>query len=348
MSMNPHGGRVLEWLREGKKGIDLSASLNPLGPPEVLRRRWLDLFPTLSLYPPLDPSFVGRLLEAIYGFPQEAILPCNGATQGIYLLGRVLSGKTVVIVEPCFTEYARAFRLGGKDIRHLPVFPESPLNPLETLRGADIVVIGNPGNPLGDTEGLALYFRAREEGLSTVFVVDEAFQEFLGEETSLVFRVFSDRNLYIVRSLTKYFALAGLRGGFVVTHPENVAHLLDHLEPWSVNTVLVRVLELFTSEDLSPFREATRRWLLEEKAFLEREFSVLPFLSFFPSRANFYTLWMEEEDPEFFAFLETRGVFVRRLGDFFGLDGRYFRVAVRTRKENERFLEVVREYGRTP
>uniref|UniRef100_A0A7V3YMG2 Aminotransferase class I/II-fold pyridoxal phosphate-dependent enzyme n=1 Tax=Candidatus Caldatribacterium californiense TaxID=1454726 RepID=A0A7V3YMG2_9BACT len=347
MSMNPHGGRVLEWLKEGKEGIDLSASLNPLGPPEVLRKRWLDLFPALSLYPPLDPRFVGRLLEAIYGFPQEALLPCNGATQGIYLLGRVLSGKTVVIVEPCFTEYARAFRLGGKEIRHLPVFPESPLNPLEALRRADIVVLGNPGNPLGDTEGLSLYFRAREEGLSTVFVVDEAFQEFLGEETSLVFRVFFDRNLYIVRSLTKYFALAGLRGGFVVTHPENVTLLCDHLEPWSVNTVLVRALELLASEDLSPFREATRCWLLGEKAFLEREFSALPFLSFFPSRANFYTLWMEEEDPEFFAFLETRGIFVRRLGDFFGLDGRFFRVAVRTRKENERFLEVVKEYGRT-
>lgn len=346
MKLNPHGGRALEWLEEGKRGVDLSASINPLGPPECVRRFWGKLFSYVTFYPPLDPAFVGRLLGQIYGFPQEALLPCNGATQGIYLLGRVLPGEVVLIVEPCFTEYARAFELSGKRVERFSLFPEPQGDFLAYLERADIVVFGNPGNPLGDTKALRLYFSAREKGFSAIFVVDEAFQEFLGEETSLVPCVFSDRNLYVVRSLTKYFSLAGLRGGFIVTHPENIVRLVEHLEPWSMNSVLVGILRVLAESDLAPFHEATQRWLREEKSFLEDAFASFPFLGWYPSRVNFYTLWVDKEDSEFLAFLEARGIFVRNLEDFFGLDSRFFRVAVRTREENEKFLEAVRAYGR--
>ncbi|MGQ9622076.1 MAG: aminotransferase class I/II-fold pyridoxal phosphate-dependent enzyme [Candidatus Caldatribacteriaceae bacterium] len=340
---NPHGGRTIEREREGKRGIDFSANLNPLGPPEGVRTRWGELFRYVSLYPPLDPFFVSRLLERIYGFSWETLLPSGGATQGIYLLGRVLEGETVLIVEPCFSEYARAFRLGKKRVERFLVL--SGEDPLPAMRRADIVVVGNPTNPMGDVEGFHLYRWAREEGIEATFLVDEAFQEFLGEETSLTCRIFEDHRLYLVRSLTKYYALAGLRGGFIVTHPDNVLRLLEHSEPWSVNAVLVKVLEILAEEDLSPFHEATRQWLCREKAFLEESFASLSFLDFYPSRANFYTLRIGEENERFFSFLEERGIFVRRLHDFFGLDRRFFRVAVRTHKDNERLLEVVKEFG---
>lgn len=336
----PHGGRTIERQREG---LDLSASLNPLGPPEVLRKRWGELFPYVTLYPPLDPFFASQYIGKIYHLPEATILPCNGATQGIYLLARCLPGERVALVEPSFGEYRVAFALAGKRVLSWSIFPERRLGDPEDV---DIVVFGNPGNPLGDTEALELYVAARQRGLATVFVVDEAFQEFMDEATSLSRMVLEDKCLYVVRSLTKYFTLAGLRGGFLVAHPENILRLAEYLEPWSVNTVLVRVLEILAEEDLTPFREATGRWLQEEKAFLERAFQELPFLSFYPSRVNFYTLWVQEEDRELFTLFEERGIFVRNLADFVGLDGRFFRIAVRTREENERFLEVVREYGR--
>lgn len=340
---NPHGGRTIEREKEGKRGIDFSANLNPLGPPEGVRKRWRELFWYVSLYPPLDPFFVSRLLGRIYGFSWETLFPSNGATQSIYLLGRLLEGETVLIMEPCFSEYARAFLLGKKRVEHFSVL--SGEDPLPMMRRADVVVVGNPTNPIGDVGGFHLYRRAREEGIKATFLVDEVFQEFLREETSLVHKVLEDRGLYIVRSLTKYYALAGLRGGFIVTHPNNVLRLLEHFEPWSVNAVLVGVLEILAGEDLLSFHEATKQWLCEEKAFLEESFASLSFLDFYPSRANFYTLRMREKNERFFSFLEERGIFVRRLYDFFGLDRRFFRVAVRTREENEKFLEVVREVG---
>lgn len=338
-----HGGRIIEWRQEGRGGIDFSANINPLGPPEVLRERWGELFEYVPLYPPLNPCFASRPIGKLYALPEETILPCNGATQGIYLLARVLSGKRVAIVEPCFLEYRMAFPLFGKEVVSWSVFPERRLGNLEDV---DIVVLGNPGNPLGDTEALELYVAARRKGLPVTFVVDEAFQEFMDEATSLAGKVVEDRNLYVVRSLTKYFALAGLRGGFLVTHPENVAFLARHLEPWSVNTILVRALEILAEVDLTFFREATRCWLREEKAFLERAFRELPFLSFYPSRVNFYTLWVENPNRAIVPFFEAQGIIVRGLSDFVGLDARFFRVAVRTREDNERLLAALRAYGR--
>ncbi len=338
-----HGGRTIERWREGVEGLDLSASINPLGPPEPLRRRWEELFPYVALYPPLNPLFASRPIGSMYGFPESTILPCNGATQGIYLLARCLKGRKVAIVEPCFGEYRVAFVLAGKQVVSWSIFPRKQLGDPGSV---DIIVFGNPGNPLGDTEALELYFLARERGIPVVFVVDEAFQEFMEERTSLAKHVLSDWNLYVVRSLTKYFALPGLRGGFLVTHPENVVRLAGYLEPWSVNTVLIRALEILAEEDLSPFREATRHWLTTEKAFLEEAFRGIPFLSFYPSLVNFYTLWVEEKDERFLAFLEKQGIFVRVLSDFVGLGRRFFRIAVRTREENARFLEAVWKYGR--
>ncbi|MCS7242991.1 MAG: histidinol-phosphate aminotransferase family protein [Candidatus Caldatribacterium sp.] len=345
MTKVPHGGRTIERLKVGKRGLDLSANCNPLGPPDVLQRRWGELFSYVALYPPLDPLFASQYIGRMYNLPEATILPCNGATQGIYLLARCLPGKTVALVEPSFGEYRVAFTLAGKLVISWSVFPKRSLGDPKEV---DVVVFGNPGNPLGDTEALDLYFSARRRKLSTIFVVDEAFQEFMGEATSLTGMVFEDRNLYVVRSLTKYFALPGLRGGFLVAHPENILRLAEYLEPWSVNAILIRALEILAEEDLTPFREATELWLREEKAFLEEAFRAFPFLSFYPSWVNFYTLWVtgNGNGRELLSFLEERGIFVRSLADFVGLDERFFRIAVRTREENLRFLEVVEEYGR--
>ncbi|MGC8777689.1 MAG: aminotransferase class I/II-fold pyridoxal phosphate-dependent enzyme, partial [Candidatus Caldatribacteriaceae bacterium] len=292
MNANPHGGRRIELQQSGKQVLlDLSASINPFGPPEVLRRRWGELWSFVKDYPPLDFGFYQERIARIYGFSPSMIVPCNGATQGIYLLSRVLPVKRVLILEPLFTEYARAFALAGKEIFHLVLSPGCPFEELVgTLKREciDAVVLGNPSNPLGDTEGVEIYHRLREvPHFEALFViVDEAFQEFLGEETSVSPYLPRDPRLYLVRSLTKYYALPGLRGGFLLADAANAAHLLPHLEPWSVNGVLAGALDMLSKEDLSTFHEFTRENLSREKEFLEVNLKQWAFLEYFPSRAN--------------------------------------------------------------
>lgn len=353
MSFNPHGGRRIELEKLGKRVVlDLSANLNPWGPPEVLRKRWGELWSFVEPYPPLDLSFLRERIAFLYHFPSSIILPTNGATQAIYLLARVLPGKRILILEPCFTEYRRAFSLFGKKVFSFPLFPRYDLAELleyVITNAIDILVLGNPSNPLGETQGVSLYhyLRNRSLGKTLTFVIDEAFQEFLGERTSLVSRVTEDPRLYVIRSLTKYYALAGLRGGFVISCAENVRFLETQIEPWSINGILVGALEILVQENLSDFHHQTKEKLLEAKTFLEENFKRWKeFLTFYPSEVNFYTLRVKEGAEAFFAFLWDKGFLVRRLSDFFGLGEEFFRIAVRRREENQLFCEAVEQFGR--
>ncbi len=341
--MMAHGGRVIEWQRKsGRSYLDFSANLNPWGPPREVKERWEELFYYATVYPPLGCSFYREELAKIYNLSPSFILPTNGATAGIYLLARQLPGETVLILEPCFSEYAQSFSRAGKKIERI-FFPA----PFNSLPPADIVVWGNPTNPWGVSPPSFLLDHLWETSLKkgTILIVDEAFQEFVEEKTSWVSRCGENPRLYIIRSLTKYFTLPGLRGGFIVAQPLSLSPLIEHLEPWSINSLLARVLEIIAQGDLASFRATTRENLEREKQFLEEK---LPgeLIELFPSEVNFYTLRMRKGKELFSSFLEERGMLVRSLADFFGLDDSYFRIAVRTREENQQLIEVVRDYAR--
>ena len=150
--MMTHGGRVIEWQRKsGRTYLDFSANLNPWGPPREVKERWGELFYYATVYPPLDCSFYREELAKIYNLSSSFILPTNGATAGIYLLARQLPGETVLILEPCFSEYARSFSRARKKIER--VFFPAPSN---SLPPADIVVWGNPTNPWGEPPSFLL------------------------------------------------------------------------------------------------------------------------------------------------------------------------------------------------
>ncbi len=338
-----HGGRAIEWQRKsGRTCLDFSASLNPWGPPREVKEKWEELFYYATVYPPLDYSFYRKELANIYNLSPSFILPTNGATAGIYLLARELPGETVLILEPCFSEYARSFSRAGKRVERV-FFPASSFS----LPPADIVVWGNPTNPWGVSPPPFLLDYLWEMSLKkgTILLVDEAFQEFLEEKSSWVFRLPENPRLYIIRSLTKYFTLPGLRGGFIAAHPSSCSFLERYLEPWSINSLLARVLEIIAQGDLASFRATTQENLVREKRFLEENLEG-GIMKFFPSQVNFYTLQLKRGKEFFSSFLEERGILVRSLSDFFGLDDSYFRLAVRTHEENEQIVEVVREFAR--
>ncbi|MCX6090752.1 MAG: aminotransferase class I/II-fold pyridoxal phosphate-dependent enzyme [Candidatus Atribacteria bacterium] len=350
MTVPVHGGRIIEMEQDGKKLLDLSASINPWGPPPVLHQNWETLFRYVSVYPPLDWSYYQRDLSRLSGFPPENILPCHGATQGIYLLARYLPGQEVVILEPCFTEYARAFHEAGKTIGHFLCLEPVDWNALFDFlkkNKPDILVLGNPGNPLGMSYPEPV-IKALEEWCHSeniVLIIDEAFQEFIQDQTSVARETIKREGVFVVRSLTKYYALAGLRGGFLLGTETAIDRFLAFLEPWSINAILAAALHLLAQSDLSLFHAETRKNLLGEKKVIEEAFCAVPgsFL-LFPSLVNYYTIHLIGNPEPWYAHLENQGIVVRSLADFWGLTRQFFRFAVRNHEENARFIEVVRRY----
>lgn len=346
-----HGGRLFE--EKEKQDIlllDFSSSINPWGPPPVLKENWPKMWRWVSTYPPLDISLLQKWIAQIYGFSQQAILPCNGATQAIYLLGRLLEGKKVVIVEPCFTEYASAFRIAGKEVEHFFYLGNGDIE--EELASLfridpDIIVMGNPTNPLGNPYPKAFLEGIWEYALEkkVFLVVDEVFQEFMSEETSFSQKIEECRRLFVVRSLTKYFSIPGLRGGFLLTHPSNVNFLKDYVEPWSVNAILASALKILSESDLSVFKEITLKNLEKEREYLEKKWKAFSgVVLFYPSRVNFYMFRILGEGADFGAFCYQRGMLIRNLSDFWGLDSSFYRVSVRKHSDNQRFVEALGEF----
>ncbi|RDV83419.1 threonine-phosphate decarboxylase CobD [Ammonifex thiophilus] len=340
--------------------LDFSSNVNPLGPPAGVLEKVSSALPHLSRYP--DPE-CGDLCQAVadyLGVEKDWLFPGNGTAELIYLLVYALGLRRVLIVEPTFSEYARAVEAHGGHVKRVflsaPEFePRAELIRTQ-LDGMEALFICHPNNPTGKTwpaEELALL--AEETGKRGVLlIVDEAFIDFLTPEEikSLSAKKFLGRfrHLILLYSLTKFFGLAGLRLGFLIASPEILARVKRIAPPWRVN-FLAQLAGVEAVKDRA-YQALTRELVSKEKAFLERELGRLPGFEVLPGQANFLLVRVERTGKtakEWTASLARRRILVRDASNFPGLDPYYIRVAVKKREDNLRLLaalkEVCEEYG---
>ena len=174
-------------------------------------------------------------------------------------------------------------------------------------------------------------------------IVDEAFIEFAGEEYSLARKAAQMRRLIVIRSATKFFGIPGLRLGYAVSHPETIKALKIFQPAWSVNA-LAREAAVFIVKD-KVFQKQSRDFTASERKWFASEIENVGWFKVHPSRANFL-LCEITQDPvlldayQMFDDLGKQGLFIRICSNFTGLDSRFFRVAVRTREENQRLINA--------
>jgi len=344
----PHGGQVLALARElgcpSSAILDFSASLNPLGPaPEVLAaaRAALD---DVCHYPESDAVSLAGALAQHHRLPRECVLAGAGATEFIFLLPRVLRPRRALLVEPAFGEYRPALLQAGAvvDTYQLDAADDFHLDPdalCVALRpDTDLVWLANPLNPSGAGYPRALLLELADAlPPSMRVVVDEAFIDF-APRLSLCDQVTARSNLIILRSLTKFYAIAGLRIGWLAAAPELVGQLAASREPWRLSTPAIAAG--LACLQTAALRVAT----LQAIPVLRNELAVgLTKLGcvVYPSVANYLLCRLPDTTPSATALataLRPRGILIRTCTDFAGLDDRYLRLAVRSAADNRRFL----------
>jgi threonine-phosphate decarboxylase len=358
--MTDHGGNIYEAARRTgipeRKIIDFSASINPLGVPKSAAHAITKVINRLYHYPePYAERLSIRIADTI-GVPAESIICGNGSTELIYLIPRALRPAKVLIPEPTFLLYEKACRTSG--VVHVVDFPLEDKNSfdlspkgfiqailsnaggdLQTMSSDDcasvMAFLCNPNNPTGRLvsrdDVLRIAEAAARSGCN--LVVDEAFMDFCPEE-SVCKEVAHNPYLIVLRSMTKFYALSGLRIGYGVFHPSIASRIREHKEPWTVNS-LAQGAAMAVLDD-EPYQRASLDVVAQEKSFLENGFAGLgiPFLS---SQANYYLIRPPKARQIRLA-LEEKGILVRDCSNFRGLDENYLRVAVRSRKENTTFL----------
>lgn len=346
-----HGGDLAaacrRWGLRPEEVLDFSASVNPLGPPagvwEALRRA----LPAVTAYP--DPR-AGVLVEGLagaLGLPEECLLATNGAAEGIFLLLRALRPRRVLVTAPGFLEYERAARAVGATLAYLELRPENGWRlAAQDLAGAlgagDVFFLCNPHNPAGWALGAreAEEVRAACAAAGSFLAVDESFLPFLppAEQASLAAAAARGGNLAVIGSLTKFYALPGLRVGYLVAAPALLDSLRAQRDPWSVNA-LAQAAGAAALED-SEYAARSRAYVAEERAFLAASLAALG-CRVLPGTANFLMLAVRpaRRAPALLEGLARQGILVRDLSGMRGLGEGFWRVAVRTRQENLRLLE---------
>jgi threonine-phosphate decarboxylase len=354
--MIEHGGDVYTAARElvipADSIIDFSASINPLGTPasvmSELRRHLKDL----RHYP--DPS-AAELVDEIArstGLDPRMILCGNGSTELIYLVARALRPERVLIPAPAFAEYERACiaasHFNGSHSNteiikyyHIEAKDQFRLNAdafIDAMKDRDLTFICNPNNPTGQlirkSDMVLIADAARKSGCC--LVVDEAFIDFIPGE-SIIKKVAKNPSLIVIRSLTKFFALSGLRIGYAVINPDLLGTISRLKEPWTVNS-LAQVAGITALKDTA-YQSRTFNLLKKEKDYLEKGLKDLG-LDYYPSPVNFYLI---RHDNAYNIVLQLReqGILVRDCSNFNSLDRSYIRIAVRTRRENMRLLTAL-------
>ncbi len=349
-----HGGDLLGFAeRFGKCEediLDFSSNINPLGPSQAL----LDLYhrsaAELSRYPDAGARpFVEKIAE-IFSVSPEQVLAGNGSMEILSLAVRALKPARALIVEPCFKEYRALLENQGCLVSAVPLNPEDNFQfPRDLLANQlsrmQLLILGHPNNPTGTAlapeEIIFLLEQARR---ARVFVIaDEAFVDWT-PEISVISEV-QKGGLLVVRSLTKFFGLAGIRSGFAIGLADLIRKMKTDQGPWSCNR-LAQKLSIAALEDRE-FSSKTRNWFKEEAEWLRTSLEGLGEFKVFQSLANFFLLQSKSPAPDLFDFLGHRGIYVKQVKDILGFEDSFFRIAVRTRGDNQRLIEALSAWIQT-
>ena len=358
MSLVPHGGDIFGAARRLRvpvsRLIDFSVNINPLDLSPKARRRLRHELRAVGHYPDRHQEELRRLIAAKEKIDPECLVFGNGATQLLHLIPRCLKPRKAVLIVPGFPEYHAALEAVQCSIREFRLRPEelfrlkaAPF--LDTLKKErpDLILLANPNNPTGTLIAQAILleidgFCRRHD---THFIVDESFIDFT-QEVSLAKRAGEDACLIVVRSLTKFFALPGLRIGYLVAHPSVAQTLGRTLEPWSVNTLALAA----AAESLKDpgYRKRTLELVTAERQYLLAALEKLAWLEPFPSQTNFVLARIKSRRISGGMLrqrLESRHLLIRDSCGFKGLGPQYVRFAIRTHKENKRLMSALRVVG---
>ena len=330
-------------LKHVKADVKLDQNENPYELPmelkeevvrRVLARPW-------GRYPEFVPHTTTQALARLTGWTQDGILIGNGSNELIMAgLSVVLgSGRKVVIPTPTFTLYKLLSSVFEAEITTVPL--KAPdfsfdVDALETeARDAAVTVICSPNNPTGTLLEAGALRRILEATPGLVFL-DEAYHEFSGQTALALLPEFP--NLIVLRTFSKAMSMAGLRFGYLMTHPEIAREIHKAKLPYNVNVFTLAAAEAVL-ERPNLMKDAIQTLVAERRRLLA-EMRKRTGVEAFDSHTNFFLIRTQRSARDLFDALYAQGVLVRDVSAYPMLE-RVLRVSVGKPEENDRFLSAL-------
>ncbi|WP_052087788.1 pyridoxal phosphate-dependent aminotransferase [Paenibacillus wynnii] len=351
-----HGGDLLTaaelYGNEDSGFLDFSANINPLGPPPEVMSLLQNSLSSIIAYPDPGHRRLKRLLADSLGTDSSWLTVGNGAAESMALLLLALTPRIVGIVEPCFSEYRQLSEQFGAEVLSVYGTNEQGYRAdVDKISGllekVELLFLGQPNNPNGIQYSLAelRLLAQKAESCGTYLAVDEAFIDFIpeAERNSLLPELEQYRHTILIRSMTKFYAIPGLRLGFTIAHPDLAAAMTGKQVTWSVNGLALLAGEacLTSGED---YEQRTRALIISERAKLRQGLLKLG-CEVPPGEANFLLCglpspWSAEKMQ---TLLGRSGILVRSCAMYPGLGKGHIRVAVKNAADCSRLLQHMGE-----
>ena len=356
VDFDTHGGNIDKEARRlglSKENIiDASASVVPFKLPKKLTNYLVKAINNGSIrdYPDRSYFEVKNAISKFHNIDPSMILPGNGASE-LFTWAARDAGLNGISSLPCpgFGDYQRALKCWNSPYIYNPLplswsnrKPQSfPIQPK-----TNVLWITNPHNPTGQ-----LWSRSSIENLLTNYklvICDEAFISIVpgGESQSIINLTKKHKNLIVIRSLTKFLGVAGLRIGYAVTNSERLSKWKEIRDPWPVNTLAINLTNMIMKDTNMHKKRLNKihRWVKKEGEWLHDNLSDFSSLRPLPSNANFQLIKSEVPILNVLDNLKKRGILLRDCKSFINLDANWFRISLQKREDNIQIINTLKEY----
>ncbi len=337
-----HGANVEEISKkyniDPKEIIDFSSNINPKVI-DGLEKYILEGLTESKSYPDINYTRLRKNLSKYLKVNPKYIIPGNGATEIIYLLMKSID-KKLAILNPTFSEYKRGAELNGLEIYDLNLDKDNEFKInlkkiKDNLHKFNSLFICNPNNPSGNVQNIKELLDLMKAN-NKLLIVDETFMEFVETENdSLVKFVEEYDNLFIIKAVTKFFGMPGLRLGYGLTSNKSIIEKIYHYkEPWTVNS-FAEVLANYIFEDEEYIRKS-KDYFVNERKYMLKELSQINSIEANPTDANFILIKLTNNKASYIKekLLENSKILIRDASNFEGLNQNYIRIAIKSHDEN--------------
>ena len=347
-----HGANVDNMAKKFGKNendiIDFSSNVNPHIISD-LGKYVLEGLEKSRSYPDINYTNLRNNISDYIKVDSELIIPGNGATEIIYLLMKSIK-RRLAILNPTFSEYGRGAKLNNLEIIDFHLKEENnfsiDLDEIQkNMDKFDSLFVCNPNNPNGKVKDLNELLDLRIEN-DKLLIVDETFMEFVGEEEkySLINKIEQTPNLFILKAVTKFFGMPGLRLGYGVTsNKQIIKNIYEYKEPWTINSFAENLSNyLFKDKE---YINGSKNYYINERKFMLEELRKISRLKVYDTDTNFVLIKLDDDEANSLKLelFEKYNILIRDASNFIGLDKSYIRVAIKSHNDNKVLIESLRK-----
>lgn len=347
-----HGANVDNMAKQFGKNendiIDFSSNVNPHIISD-LGKYVLEGLEKSRSYPDINYTNLRNNISDYIKVDSELIIPGNGATEIIYLLMKSIK-KRLAILNPTFSEYGRGAKLNNLEVLDFHLKEENnfsiDLDEIQkNMDKFDSLFVCNPNNPNGKVKDLNELLDLMVEN-DKLLIIDETFMEFVGEEEkySLINRIEQTPNLFILKAVTKFFGMPGLRLGYGVTsNKQIIKNIYEYKEPWTINSFAENLSNyLFKDKE---YIKSSKDYYINERKFMLEELRKISRLKVYDTDTNFVLIKLKDGEANSLKLelFEKYNILIRDASNFIGLDKSYIRVAIKSHNDNKVLIESLRK-----